>query len=112
MGGLENDTIGGYNSMIAKQKDEEGEALISTVLFDNQTEVLHDRVSLDKVEPITDKEHYVRGSTALLAAVGGCLPVPRVVPADAPDPLLQRRHQPAERLRVALPRPPKVQLIH
>ena len=69
MGGLENDTIGGYNSMIAKQKDEEGEALISTVLFDNQTEVLHDRVSLDNVEPITDKEYYVRGSTALLDAI-------------------------------------------
>ena len=46
MGGLEKDTIGGYNSMIAKQKDEEGEALISTVLFDNETEVLHDRVPL------------------------------------------------------------------
>ena len=73
MGGLENDTIGGYNSMIAKQKEEEGEALISTVLFDNQTEVLHDRVSLDKVEPITDKEYYVRGSTALLDAVGGAI---------------------------------------
>ena len=73
MGGLENDTIGGYNSMIAKQKEEEGEALISTVLFDNQTEVLHDRVSLDKVEPITDKEYYVRGSTALLDAIGGAI---------------------------------------
>ena len=73
MGGLENDTIGGYNSMIAKQKDEDGEALISTVLFDNQTEVLHDRVSLDNVEPITDKEYYVRGSTALLDAVGGAI---------------------------------------
>ena len=73
MGGRENDTIGGYNSMIAKQKDEEGEALISTVLFDNQTEVLHDRVSLDKVDPITDKEYYVRGSTALLDAVGGAI---------------------------------------
>ncbi len=73
MGGLENDTIGGYNSMIAKQKNEDGEALISTVLFDNQTEVLHDRVSLDNVEPITDKEYYVRGSTALLDAVGGAI---------------------------------------
>ena len=73
MGGLENDTIGGYNSMIAKQKEEEGEVIISTVLFDNLTEVLHDRVSLDKVEPITDKEYYVRGSTALLDAVGGAI---------------------------------------
>ena len=53
MGGLENDTIGGYNSMIAKQKTEEGEAIISTVLFDNETVVLHDRVPLAKIEPIT-----------------------------------------------------------
>jgi len=73
MGGLENDTIGGYNSMIAKQKTEEGEAIISTVLFDNETVVLHDRVPLDKVEPITEKEYYVRGSTALLDAVGGAI---------------------------------------
>ena len=73
MGGLEKDTIGGYNSMIAKQKEEEGEAIISTVLFDNETEVLHDRVSLDKIGPITDKEYYVRGSTALLDAVGGAI---------------------------------------
>ncbi len=73
MGGLEKDTIGGYNSMIAKQKEEEGEAIISTVLFDNETEVLHDRVSLDKTGPITDKEYYVRGSTALLDAVGGAI---------------------------------------
>ena len=73
MGGLEKDTIGGYNSMIAKQKEEEGEAIISTVLFDNETEVLHDRVSLDKIGPITDKEYYVRGSTALLDAIGGAI---------------------------------------
>ena len=73
MGGLEKDTIGGYNSMIAKQKEEEGEAIISTVLFDNETEVLHDRVSLDKIEPITEKEYYVRGSTALLDAIGGAI---------------------------------------
>ena len=73
MGGLENDTIGGYNSMIAKQKTEEGEALNSTVLFDNETEVLHDRVPLSKIEPITVKEYYVRGSTALLDAIGGAI---------------------------------------
>lgn len=73
MGGLEADTIGGYNSMIAKQKEEEGEALVSTVLFDNETEVLHDRIPLDKISPITDKEYYVRGSTALLDAVGGAI---------------------------------------
>ena len=73
MRGLEGDTIGGYNSMIDKQKTEKGEALISTVLFDGQTEVLHDRIPLDKVEPITEKEYYVRGSTALLDAIGGAI---------------------------------------
>ncbi|MBR4404302.1 MAG: hypothetical protein IKT10_04230 [Clostridiales bacterium] len=73
MGGLEKDTIGGYNSMIAKQKTEEGEAIISTVLFDNETEILHDRVPLAKIEPITEKEYFVRGSTALLDAVGGAI---------------------------------------
>ena len=73
MGGLEKDTIGGYNSMIAKQKTEEGEALISTILFDNETEVLHDRVPLSKIEPITEKEYFVRGSTALLDAIGGAI---------------------------------------
>ncbi len=73
MSGLESDTIGGYNSMIEKQKKEEGEALISTVLFDGQTDVLHDRVPLDKINLITEKEYYVRGSTALLDAVGGAI---------------------------------------
>ena len=73
MSGLESDTIGGYNSMIEKQKKEEGEALISTVLFDGQTDVLHDRVPLDKISPITEKEYYVRGSTARLDAVGGAI---------------------------------------
>ena len=73
MSGLEADTIGGYNSMLSKQKKEEGEALISTVLFDSETEILHDRIPLGKVEPITDKEYYVRGSTALLDAVGGAI---------------------------------------
>ena len=73
MRGLEGDTIGGYNSMIDKQKGEEGEALISTILFDGETEVLHDRIPLDKISPITEKEYYVRGSTALLDAVGGAI---------------------------------------
>lgn len=59
--------------MIEKQKKEEGEALISTVLFDGQTDVLHDRVPLNKISPITEKEYYVRGSTALLDAVGGAI---------------------------------------
>ena len=73
MQGLEGDTIGGFNAMIEKQKKEPGEAYVSTVLFDDQTEVLHDRVALEKVRPITDKEYYVRGCTALLDAVGGSI---------------------------------------
>lgn len=73
MSGLESDTIGGYNSMLAKQKKEEGEALISTVLFDDKTEVLHDRKPLKDINPITDKEYFVRGCTALLDAVGGAI---------------------------------------
>ena len=73
MAGLEKDTIGGFNSLIEKQKKEEGTAYISTVLFDNDSEVLHDRVSLDKIAPMTDKEYFVRGCTALLDAVGGAI---------------------------------------
>ncbi len=73
MSGLEADTIGGYNSLIEKQKKEEGEAIVSTVLFDDTQEVLHDRVDLEKMKPITDKEYYVRGCTALLDAVGGAI---------------------------------------
>ncbi len=73
MSGLESDTIGGYNSMLAKQKKEEGEALISTVLFDDKPEVLHDRKPLKDINPITDKEYFVRGCTALLDAVGGAI---------------------------------------
>ena len=73
MSGLEKDTIGGFNGLIEKQKQEEGEAFISTVLFDNRTEVLHDRVSLHKIQPMTEKEYFVRGSTALLDALGDAI---------------------------------------
>ena len=73
MQGLEGDTIGSFNAMLEKQKKEPGEAFVSTVLFDDQTEVLHDRVALEKIQPITDKEYYVRGCTALLDAVGGAI---------------------------------------
>ena len=73
MGGLEADTIGGYNSLLAKQKKEEGEALFSTVLFDDKIDVLHDRKPIGEIEPITDKEYFVRGCTALLDAVGGAI---------------------------------------
>ncbi len=73
MGGLEADTIGGFNSMMEKQKKADGEAVVSTVLFDDVCEVLHDRVPLDKVEKMTDQQYYVRGCTALLDAVGGAI---------------------------------------
>ena len=73
MSGLEQDTIGGFNSLIEKQKKEDGEAYISTVLFDHISEVLHDRVDLKKIKPMTEDEYYVRGSTALLDAVGGAI---------------------------------------
>ena len=73
MSGLEADTIGGFNSMIEKQKRENGEALISTVLFDNVSEVIHDRVPVQKVEPMTDRDYSVRGCTALLDAIGGAI---------------------------------------
>lgn len=73
MAGLEGDTIGGFNAMIKKQKKEPGEAYVSTVLFDNETEVIHDRVDIKKIELLTDREYYVRGCTALLDAVGGAI---------------------------------------
>ena len=73
MSGLEEDTIGGFNSMIEKQKKAEGEALISTVLFDNTSEVIHDRVSVQNIKPMTDKDYTVRGCTALLDAIGGAI---------------------------------------
>jgi uncharacterized protein YegL len=70
MSGLESDTIGGYNAMLEKQKKEPGEAVITTVLFDDRYELLHDRINIRGIEPITEKEYYVRGTTALLDAVG------------------------------------------
>ncbi len=73
MSGLEADTIGGFNSMIEKQKREDGEAYISAVLFDDLTEVLYDRVPVDRVEPMNDRQYYVRGCTALLDALGGAI---------------------------------------
>ena len=73
MAGLEADTIGGFNGMIAKQKQEAGDALVSTVLFDNESRVIHDRVDLQKVAPMTNREYYVGGCTALLDAIGGAI---------------------------------------
>lgn len=73
MSGLESDTIGGFNSMIKKQQKEEGEAYVSTVLFDDKCEVLHDRKKISKIKKMTEKDYYVRGCTALLDAVGGAI---------------------------------------
>lgn len=73
MSGLEKDTIGGFNSMLEKQRKEPGDAVVSTVLFDNETEVIHDRVSIADIPHLTDKDYYVRGCTALLDAVGGAI---------------------------------------
>lgn len=73
MQGMEDDTIGGFRSMLEKQKEEAGEALVSTLLFDDQCEVLHDRVNLREVKPITREDYVVCGCTALLDAVGGAI---------------------------------------
>ncbi len=73
MAGLEKDTIGGFNSMIERQKKEKGEARVSTVLFDTNCTVVHDRVEIQKVEPMTERTYYVGGCTALLDAIGGAI---------------------------------------
>lgn len=70
MSGLESDTIGGFNSMLKKQKELDGECRITTVLFDNFYELLHDRIDIRAVNPMTEREYFVRGSTALLDAIG------------------------------------------
>ena len=73
MSGLESDTIGGFNAMIEKQKKMNGKCYVSTVLFDNVSEVLHDRVELSCIKPMTDEDYTVRGCTALLDAIGGAI---------------------------------------
>ena len=70
MGGLEKDTIGGFNSMLAKQRKEDGDVVISTVLFDDRVQVLHDRADLAGIEDLTDRDYQVGGCTALLDALG------------------------------------------
>jgi uncharacterized protein YegL len=70
MGGLESDTVGGFNSMLKKQQSEPGECRMTTVLFDNGYEILHDRIDIQAVSPITENEYFVRGQTALLDAIG------------------------------------------
>ena len=73
MSGLEADTIGGFNAMIEKQRKEDGECYVSTVLFDNCSEVLHDRIKLSEIKPMTDRDYTVRGCTALVDAIGGAI---------------------------------------
>ena len=73
MSGLEADTIGGFNGLLEKQKKEDGKAWVSVLLFDDRTEVLYDRMDIEKVEPMNDSQYYVRGCTALLDAVGGAI---------------------------------------
>lgn len=73
MSGLEGDTIGGFNAMIQKQKKEDGEAYVSTILFDNVSEVLHDRIKLKDVPKMTGRDYTVRGCTALIDAIGGAI---------------------------------------
>ena len=73
MSGLEKDTIGGFNSMIEKQRKEDGECYVSTVLFDHETKVLHDRLKLSEVRPMTEEDYTVRGTTALIDALGGAI---------------------------------------
>ncbi len=90
MSGLEDDTIGGFNSTLRKQKAEPGEIIWSTVLFDDRHEVIHDRVPVDKVKELTGKEYYVRGCTALLDAIGRAVQHIKNVhkylrPEDVPD---------------------------
>ena len=69
MGGLEQDTIGGFNAMLTRQKEQEGEANVTTILFDHEVQLLHDRFPLKAVAPLTEKDYYVRGCTALLDAI-------------------------------------------
>ena len=73
MAGFEADTIGGFNSMIEKQKEQEGKVYVSTVLFDNYSEVIHDRVDISEIKPMTRDDYRVRGCTALLDAIGGAI---------------------------------------
>ena len=73
MSGLERDTIGGFNSMIEKQRRQDGECIVSTVLFDDECQVIHDRVNLENIKPMTEDDYYVQGCTALIDAIGGAI---------------------------------------
>ena len=85
MHGLETETIGGFNSLIEKQKKAEGSAIVSTVLFDDRMEVIHNRIPLENVKPLTEKEYYARGCTALLDATGRSVKHIRKVQKNLPE---------------------------
>ena len=85
MSGLEKETIGGFNSLIEKQKKAEGSAIVSTVLFDGEIDVIHDRIALEKISGLTEKEYYARGCTALLDAVGRSVRHIRKVHKNLPE---------------------------
>ena len=85
MSGLEKETIGGFNSLIEKQKKVEGSAVVSTVLFDGEMDVIHDRIPLEKIKELTEKEYYARGCTALLDAVGRSVKHIRKVQKNLPE---------------------------
>ena len=93
MGGLEQDTIGGFNAMLTRQKEQEGEANVTTILFDHEVQLLHDRFPLKAVAPLTEKDYYVRGCTALLDAIGygmeKMVNIQRHLPEDETIDLLQ-----------------------
>lgn len=73
MSGLESDTIGGFNSMIKKQKEKDGKAFVSTILFSDSSTVVHDRIDISEVKPMTDEDYCVGGCTALVDAIGGAI---------------------------------------
>lgn len=85
MNGLESDTIGGFNGMISRQKAAGEKVNVTTVLFDDEVEIIHDRFSIDIVEPLTEREYFVRGSTALLDAVGQSIKKIEIIQKHLPD---------------------------
>ena len=85
MGGLESDTIGGFNSVLKANKEMDGECIVSTILFDHEAYVLHDRVDIREIKPMTSKDYQVRGCTALLDAVGGAIKHTKKVQKYMPD---------------------------
>lgn len=91
MTGLESDTVGGYNSLLKSNREGEGEALVSTALFDNDARILHDRVPIEQVRPLSERDYVPGGCTALLDAVGGAIRYHERVQKNLPEPLRPER---------------------